>query len=184
MASSASGVVPMTPRSSPPIATWRAGSIRTSPGEVATRRMSRINAAFGRIRDADARTAYDAALTADGIAVPDPARRRRQARPPRVIATARPVATAGPRSATAPAGPVRRRVARPEPSCRSGATSTGRSARSPGSTPATSRGWRIGARAGPISTEIDRTLRRVGYRAEPGPTPAAERAKGRRRWSR
>ena len=29
--------------------------------------MSRINAAFGRIRDADARMAYDAALTADGI---------------------------------------------------------------------------------------------------------------------
>ena len=42
-------------------------------GEVATRRMSRINAAFGRIRDADARMAYDAALTADGIEVPDPA---------------------------------------------------------------------------------------------------------------
>ena len=49
-------------------------------GEVATRRMSRINAAFGRIRDADARMAYDAALTADGIDGPRRRRSRRRRR--------------------------------------------------------------------------------------------------------
>ena len=154
-------------------------------GEVATRRMSRINTAFGRIRDADARMAYDAALIADGIDGPwRPTERRREARPPQVVATARPAATAGPRSATAPVAPVRRLVVRPGsvlPFGRHIDWSIGEIARvDPGYL-----AWLEDRSEGrPYLDEIDRTLRRVGYRRSRGRRRRPSAPRGRRRWSR
>ncbi len=152
-------------------------------GEVATRRMSRINAAFGWIRDADARAAYDAALIADGIAVPDPAPGAPGATSPgHRDSQARRYRWAEERDGTGGAGPP---PGRPSgtvlPFGRHIDWSIGEIARvDPGYL-----AWLEDRSEGrPYLDEIDRTLRRVGYRAEPGPTPAAERAKGRRRWSR
>ena len=152
-------------------------------GEVATRRMSRINAAFGRIRNADARTAYDAALMADGIAVPDPApgAAGASAAGHRSSQTRR-YRWAEERDGTGGAGPP---PGRPSgsvlPFGRHIDWSIGEIARvDPGYL-----AWLEDRAEGrPYLAEIDRTLRRVGFRAEPGPTPATERAKGRRRWSR
>ena len=132
-------------------------------GEPATASMMRINIAFDAIRSADRRRARDGGTT----------------RP------------------TPPADPLRRRPANdgtagagPPPGRPSGSVlGFGRHL-----------GWSIGeiarvdpgylawledrSEGRPYLDEIDRTLRRVGYRAEPGPAPAAGRAKGRSRWSR
>ncbi len=155
-------------------------------GEVATRRMSRINTAFGRIRDADARTAYDAALIADGIAVPDPKAGAAGAggatSPGHRDSQARRYRWAEERDGTGGAGPP---PGRPSgtvlPFGRHIDWSIGEVARvDPGYL-----AWLEERSEGrPYLDEIDRTLRRVGYRAEPGPAATTERAKGRRRWSR
>lgn len=151
-------------------------------GEAATRRMSRINAAFNRIRDADSRSAYDAELIAAGIMVPEA-----DAAGGGAAGTARDAPTRRYRWTEASDGTA---GAGPPPGRPSGSVlrfgrhldwSIGEIARvDPGYL-----AWLEDRSEGrPYLDEIDRTLRRVGYRAEPEAAPPAERARGRRRWSR
>ena len=155
-------------------------------GEVATRRMSRINAAFGRIRDAGARSAYDAELTGAGITIPgrDDAGTAGTSGHGGRDAPTRRYRWTEERDGTGGAGPP---PGRPSGSVLSFGRhidwSIGEIARvDPGYL-----AWLEDRHEGrPYLEEIDRTLRRVGYRAEPEPAPAkaAERTRGRRRWSR
>ena len=146
--------------------------------------MSRINTAFGRIRDKDARMAYDAQLTADGITVPgaDGAGGGGTTAPGGHDAPTHRYRWTQERDGTGGAGPP---PGRPSgsvlPFGRHIDWSIGEIARvDPGYL-----AWLEDRGEGrPYLAEIDRTLRRVGYRTEPETPPAAARPRGRRRWSR
>jgi curved DNA-binding protein CbpA len=137
-------------------------------GESATGRMSRINAAFDRIRDVDRRAAYDAELLANGT--------------PAVASSERTSAAAARRWGREPDGTG---GAGPPPGRPSGSVlpfglhigwSIGEIARvDPGYL-----AWLEDHKeARPYLTEIDLTLRRVGYRREPVAAPKRSRARGR-----
>jgi curved DNA-binding protein CbpA len=138
-------------------------------GEDATDRMSRINAAYDRIRDEDRRVAYDAELRAAGVVVPGAG--RSGADPSAHRWNREPDGTGG---------------AGPPPGHPSGSVlpfgrhidwSIGEIARvDPGYLV-----WLEDRREGqPYRQEIDQILRRSGYRHDPGPAPTRSRP-GRRR---
>ena len=140
-------------------------------GEDATGRMSRINAAYDRIRDEDRRAAYDAELRAAGLPVPSTPRPGDGGGHPGYRWNREPDGTGG---AGAPPGRPSGSVL---PFGRHIDWSIGEIARvDPGYLV-----WLEERKKGqPYRAEIDQTLRRLGVRHDPEPAPTRSRG-GRRR---